>query len=243
MELKSVVIDDETLAIDVIKNYALQTKGIQITGTFTNAIEGMNFIKEHPVDLIFLDINMPLLDGLSLLKSLPFRPLVIITSAYEEYAVESFELEVLDYLVKPISFSRFIIAANKALKTASLLSQHEVGGITINERPFIFVKVTKKKMKKIYLDEILVIESLKDYIRIITATDEKHIIHQTLTSFTQELPREKFIRIHRSYTISVDKVDVIEGNSIEIEGVRYPIGRSYINEVKEFIINGSSNTP
>ena len=239
MSLSCIIIDDEPLAIKVIKNYVEQIKELSLQATFTNAVDSMNFIKENEVDLLFLDVNMPLLDGYSFLESLPHKPNVIITTAHAEYAVKGYELEILDFLIKPIPFPRFLKAVNKALKLKNE-SQNSTKSNT-ETLEHIFVKVDKKRMHKIYLKDILVIESLKDYIKIITATD-KHIVHQTLSSFTESLPQDRFIRIHRSYTIAIPKVEAIEGNSLEIGGTRYTIGRSYINEAKEAILkNGDQD--
>jgi DNA-binding LytR/AlgR family response regulator len=180
---------------------------------------------------------MPVLDGINFIKSLEAPPLVIMTTAYNEFALETYELDVLDYLVKPIEFPRFMKAINKVDKRLdSINSKHTIE--SNKERPFIFVKIDKKKMKKIFLDEILVIESLKDYLKINTISS-KYIVHSTLTDFTNLLPPRDFIRIHRSFTISIDKIDALEGNSIEIEGLRYIIGRSYIDDVKQKILNSS----
>ncbi|MFT5076931.1 MAG: DNA-binding LytR/AlgR family response regulator [Flavobacteriaceae bacterium] len=233
MKITCLIIDDEPLAINVIKSYLEQINDFEIVNTFTNAIDALNFLKDNSVDLVFLDINMPLLDGINFIKSLKEKPLIIITSAHSEFAVEAYELDLLDYLVKPISFPRFHQAVNKLRK---IKSSQQPASKTTNNRHSIFVKIDKKKMKKIYLDEILVIESLKDYLKISTSTN-RYIIHQTLTSFTEQLPPDKFIRIHRSYTISIDEIDTIEGNSIEIGGIRYPIGRTYIDQVKKVIFN------
>ena len=233
MELRVIIVDDEPLAINVLKNYVEQVKQLQLVQTFSNAIDATSFLQENEVDIIFLDINMPILDGMEFLKSLHVVPMVVITTAHEEYALKSFELEAIDYLVKPIPFPRFLKAVNRiiGLKQDAVKS----GGST-NEHPSIFVKVDKKKLQKIFIDEIVVVESLKDYIRIKT-TSAKYIIHRTLGSFTDELPSDKFIRIHRSYTIAIDKVEAIEGNSLEIGGIRYIIGRSYLNEAKSRILN------
>ncbi len=231
MKIKCIIIDDEPLAINVIKNHLKEINDIELVNTFGNAIQALYFIKENPIDLIFLDINMPLLDGLSFIKSLEKKPLIIITTAHSEFAVESFELDVLDYLVKPISFPRFIQSINKAFRINTSTNNEQI----IKERPYIFVKIDKKKMKKIYLDELLVIESLKDYLKITTTTN-RYLIHQTLSSFTDQLPSKNFIRIHRSCTIAIDKIDTIEGNSVEIGGIRYIIGRSYVDDVKANIL-------
>lgn len=231
MKSKCLIIDDEPLAINVIKNHLKEFNDIELVSTFTNAIDALSFLKDNTVDLIFLDINMPLLDGLSFIKSLEKKPLIIITTAHIEHAVESYELDVLDYLVKPISFPRFVKAVNKVFKN---LNTQQVNK-SQTEKPYFFIKIDKKKMKKIYLDEILVIESLKDYLKITTESN-RFIIHQTLSSFTEQLPEDNFIRIHRSYTIAINKIDTIEGNSVEIAGVRYPFGRTYIEEVKNKIL-------
>ena len=232
MSLKCLIIDDEPLAINVIKNYLEEFSSIEIATTFSNAIEGLEFLKGNEIDLIFLDINLPLLDGLNFIKSLASKPAIIITTAYEEYALETYELSVLDYLLKPISFPRFTIAVNRFLEKHTNNTRIQK---KLNDRAHIFVKIDKKKMKKIYLDDILVIESLRDYLKISTTTD-RYIIHQTLSSFTEQLPSDNFIRIHRSYTVAINKIDVVEGNSIKIEDIMYVIGRTYIDNVKKKIL-------
>jgi len=235
MLVKCIIIDDEPLAINVIKSHLDQINDVEIQATFHNAIEALHYLKDHQIDLIFVDINMPLLDGINFIKSLTQKPQIIVTSAHEEFAVQTYELEVLDYLIKPISFPRFMQAMNRVFK---VLNPQQFASQALNKRPYLFIKIDKKKIKKIYLDEILVIESLKDYLKINTTTS-RYITHQTLTSFTEQLPQDAFIRIHRSYTIAIDKIDVIEGNSIEIAGIRYVIGRTYIDEVKSKILNSS----
>ncbi|PWL39491.1 DNA-binding response regulator [Flagellimonas aquimarina] len=234
--LRVIIIDDEPLAINVLKNYAEQIKQLNLVRTFSNAIDATSFLQENEVDIIFLDINMPILDGLNFLESLHVSPMIVITTAHEEYALKSFELEVIDYLVKPIPFPRFLKTVNRIISLKQGASNS--GTHSAHEKPSIFVKVDKKKLQKIFLDEIVVVESLKDYIRIKT-TSAKYIIHKTLGSFTDELPSDKFLRIHRSYTIAIDKVEAIEGNSLEVDGIRYTIGRSYLNDAKGRILNDS----
>ncbi len=235
MNLKCIIIDDEPLAINVIKNHLSHFENVDIAATFTNAVQGLNFIENNEVDLVFLDINMPLLDGFSLLKNLKKSPMVVITTAYVEYAVKSYEFEVIDYLVKPIGFPRFLKAMNKVSNYRAVEKTREPQP----ENPYIFIKIDKKIMKKVYLSDIKIIESLKDYIRIITTTG-KFIVHQTLSSFTEGLPDDRFIRIHRSFTVSIDKINSIEGNTIEIDGRKYKIGRSYLSKVKEVVL-GNTN--
>ena len=236
MKVRCLIIDDEPLAINVIKNYLQQIESINLVDVFNNAIDALNFLENQSVDLIFLDINMPILDGLNFIKSLESPPLVIITSAYHNFAIESYELNVLDYLVKPIEFHRFMKAINKVHKT---LDTRKYSLEKSQKRPYIFIRIDKKTMKKVFLDEILIIECLKDYLKIITTTG-RHIIHSTLQDFTKQLPSRNFIRIHRSYTIAIDKIETIEGNSVEIGGLRYVIGRSYIDEVKSKILDSGS---
>lgn len=232
MKKRCIIIDDEPLAINVISNYLDQMNDFILADTFNNALDGLNYLSNNVIDLIFLDINMPIMDGLTFIKSLDHEPMIIITSAHEEFAVKSYELDVLDYLVKPISLPRFIQSLNKVYKNSNKIKSPQLS----NERPFIFIKIDKKKMQKVFLDELLVIECLKDYLKIITTT-KNHIIHETLSNFTEQLPLDKFIRIHRSFTVSIDKIDTVEGNSVEVGGIRYVIGRTYVKEVKDRILN------
>lgn len=236
MKINCLIIDDEPLAINVIKNYLEPIENFEVVNTFSNPIEGLNFLKNNKVDVIFLDINMPVLDGINFIKSLENPPILVITSAYSQFAIETYELDVLDYLVKPIEFPRLMKTLNKISKRLS--GSSNLPQENSAESPFIFVKIDKKRMKKIFFNEILVIESLKDYLKINTLTG-KYIIHSTLSDFTDLLPERNFLRIHRSYTIAIDKIDAVEGNSIEIEGLRYVIGRSYIDHVKQRILNSS----
>ena len=232
MIINCLIIDDEPLAINVIKNHIKEIDNINVIDTFNSAIDALNFMKSNTVDLLFLDINMPLLDGLDFIKSLDKKPMIIITTAYSEYAIKTYELEVLDYLVKPISFPRFLKAVNRAFKE---FNSNLTSNLKVAKRAHIFIKVDKKKMQKIYLDEILIIESLRDYLKI-TMISNKYIIHSTLSSFTEKLPSNNFIRIHRSFTIAIDKIEAVQGNSVEIDGIKYVIGRSYIEHVKNRIL-------
>ncbi|WP_316635075.1 response regulator [uncultured Flavobacterium sp.] len=234
MKINCLIIDDEPLAINVIKNYLEPIENFEVIDTFSNPIEGLIFLKNNKVDVVFLDINMPVLDGINFIKSLENPPILIITSAYSQFAIETYELDVLDYLVKPIEFPRLMKTLSKISKR--LENKNNIPQESSPESPFIFVKIDKKRMKKIFFNEILVIESLKDYLKINTLTG-KYIIHSTLSDFTHLLPERNFLRIHRSYTIAIDKIDAVEGNSIEIEGLRYVIGRSYIDIVKQRILN------
>ncbi len=231
MSLKCVIIDDEPLAVDVIKEYIDKIQDLEVVKTFNSAVDSLSFFQNNEIDLLFLDINMPVLDGLNFLESLDSKPLVIITTAYEEYALKGYELNVVDYLLKPIPFPRFTKAVSKVfnIKETNKNSKNDI-------QDFIFIRLNKKKLKKIVIKDIKVIESVKDYIKIST-TDGHFLTHQTLQNFTKNLPKDKFLRIHRSFVVAVDKIDAIEGNSLIIEKERYTIGRSYLNAVKKALLN------
>src|SRR5215470_3624620 len=210
--LRCMVVDDEPLAIDVIENYLQRLDNIEVRRC-ENAINALQLLQSEKFDLVFLDIEMPLLTGLEFLKTLKDPPAIIITTAYRDYAVEGFEFEVLDYLVKPISFPRFMKAFERAMKTKPGITT-QVENLPRKENEYLFLKVDRKFVKML-TEDILYIESLKDYIRVVTKSNS-WISYQSLTSITEKLPAEKFIRIHRSFTIAIDKVNLIEGNCVEI---------------------------
>ena len=234
MKIKCVIIDDEPLAINVVENHLKEFQNFEIIETFNNPIEALSLLEEGNVDVLFLDINMPKMNGLDFAKTLNSKMNVVITSAYREYAVESFDLNVLDYLVKPIPFNRFLKTINKITQKVYLREgiQKEEGS---SNESFIFLKVDKKLIK-IKFEDILYIESLKDYIKVFT-TSGNYLVHKSLTSMTEELPDSNFIRIHRSYTIAIDKVKSVEGNLVEIATTKIPIGRKYVNHAKRIILN------
>tara|TARA_B100000795_G_C22803565_1_gene443321 strand:+ start:4482 stop:5192 length:711 start_codon:yes stop_codon:yes gene_type:complete len=234
MKIKCVIIDDEPLAINVVENHLKEFQNFEIIETFNNPIEALSLLEEGNVDVLFLDINMPKMNGLDFAKTLNSKMNVVITSAYREYAVESFDLNVLDYLVKPIPFNRFLKTINKITQKVYLREgiQKEEGS---SNESFIFLKVDKKLIK-IKFEDILYIESLKDYIKVFT-TSGNYLVHKSLTSMTEELPDSNFIRIHRSYTIAIGKVKSVEGNLVEIATTKIPIGRKYVNHAKRIILN------
>lgn len=234
MRIKCIIIDDEPLAIKVIENHLQEFQNFEIVGTFNNPIAALPLLEEQNIDAVFLDINMSKMNGLEFIKTVELKSNIVITTAYREYAVESFDLDVLDYLVKPIPFNRFLKAVNKI--TQKIAIQRGANQENTNETDsFIFLKVDKK-LVKIPFDEIYYIESLKDYIKVFTTTDN-YLVHKSLTSITEELPSSQFLRIHRSFTISTDKVKSVEGNSVEINNKRIPIGRKYLNVAKQTIFN------
>lgn len=235
-DLNYMIVDDEPLAIDVIENYLQRLDAKSITRC-ENAVEAFQALQDRSYDLIFLDIEMPLLSGLEFLKSLKHPPSIIITTAYRDYAVEGFELEVVDYLVKPVSFPRFMRAMEKMLKTGRPVSPAPPAPpppsreepVRTPESEYLFLKVDRKFIK-VLIKDILYIESLKDYIRVKTP-DHAWITYQSLAEITDKLPADKFIRVHRSFTIAIDKVSMIEGSCVEIDGKLIPISRENRQEV------------
>jgi two-component system LytT family response regulator len=220
-DIRCLVVDDEPLAIDVIVTYLRQLNIRQIA-TANNAIEAFRQLQQEPVDLLFLDIQMPQLTGFDLLKSLPHRPLVVITTAYRDYAVEGFEWEALDYLVKPFSFARFLQMMNKASRARETPPLNE-------EKDAIFLK-NDRHLARIGIDSILYIESLKDYIRVFT-TGGDYLCHQSLTDITSRLPADKFLRVHRSYTLALDKIDQVRQHCAYIGTKTIPISRAHRQEL------------
>lgn len=225
--MRCIIVDDEPLAIEILESYVARIDELELTGTFRNAIAAFTFVQQNPVDLIFLDIEMPKLSGIEFLKTLNHHPKVIITTAYRDYAIEGFELEVVDYLLKPIPFERFLKSVGKVLS-------HRVETPGVLPAPaaqdsFIYFKVDKK-MVKTRIANILYIESIKDYVKV--RTTEKEIITQQKISYLDEsLPRAHFLRIHRSFIVNTDHIDAYTATDVEISKFKVPIGRNYKNDV------------
>lgn len=232
MKIKCVLIDDEPLAIKVLQNYFTNFTDFEVTGTFNNSLEALDFINSTPVDAVFLDINMPMMTGFELISLIENKTKVIITTAFREFAAESYDLDVLDYLVKPIPLPRFIKCINKITTEYNLKNNIKID--TSKGDSHIFIKVDKKMMK-INIEEILFIEGMKEYIKVVTA-DKTYITHKSLTSLSEELPADRFLRIHKSYVIALNKVKSIEGNRIQIQSYTIPIGRNYSKDVKNRIL-------
>ena len=236
MKIKCIIIDDEPLGAEVIENHLGEFSNMELIGTFTNPLEALGAIEKGEVDAVFIDINMPKMNGLDFIKNLESRPYFIITTAYREYAVESFDLDVLDYLVKPIPFTRFLKSINKLSQKFLNDKSNETTTQSV-EKSFIFLKVDKKLIK-IKFEDIYYIESLKDYIKVFTSSGD-YLAHKSLSSISEEVPSTQFLRIHRSFTVALDKIQAVEGNSVLITGKRIPIGRKYINHAKDVILNTS----
>ncbi|MDP5202344.1 LytTR family DNA-binding domain-containing protein [Flavobacterium sp. DG2-3] len=232
MKIKCVLIDDEPLAIKVLQNYFTNFTDFEVVATFNNSLEALDFLNSTPVDAVFLDINMPMMTGFELISLIENKTKVIITTAFREFAAESYDLDVLDYLVKPIPLPRFIKCINKITTEYNLKNNIKVE--TSKGDSHIFIKVDKKMMK-INIEEILFVEGMKEYIKVVTP-DKTYITHKSLTSLSEELPADRFLRIHKSYVIALNKVKSIEGNRVQIQSYNIPIGRNYSKEVKNKIL-------
>ena len=232
MKIKCLVIDDEHLAVNVIKNYLQRMDDYEIIETFNNAIDGLNFLKINIVDVIFLDINMPKLSGLDFLKTLSKPPKIIITTAYKEFALEGYELNIDDYLLKPFNFSRFVKSVSKVSDALATKTKPMQNTETTLENK-IFVK-EDKKYYQIKLSDILFVEAYGNYVKI-NMIDKMIVSHQTLTSLAHHLPENQFIRVHKSFLISIDKIELIEGNRIHIQNHKIPIGKMYKLNVNRLI--------
>jgi DNA-binding LytR/AlgR family response regulator len=230
-------VEDEPLAAEILQDYVHQISFLQLKGICRNAIEAMELLQSHKIQVIFLDIHLPRIKGIDFVKTLKNPPLVIITSAYQEYALQGYELNVVDYLLKPIEFNRFLTAVNKIKTNIEHGSNNSVAGRSDNlanteqEKGHLFFNVSKKKVK-IYVDDILYIESLKEYIQIVT-TNKTILTKFQLAQIEELLTKMKFIRVHRSFIVSKSKIDAFSATEVEIAGKEIPIGRSY----KEYVLS------
>ena len=226
---KCLIVDDEPMARDVIRRYIEKIPTLQLIGECGNAIDATVFLQNEPADIIFLDIRMPYLSGTDFIKSLHHVPKVIITTAFKEYAIDGFELDVIDYLLKPIRFDRFLRAVNKALSprgNEEILPNEELQAKKQNSG-FIYLKADRK-MIKVMLQDILYIESARDYLKIFTRCGSI-ITRQTISSIEAMLSESEFIRIHRSFIVSISKINSFTHEAVEIEKKQLPIGKYYLN--------------
>ncbi|HEY0666814.1 MAG TPA: response regulator transcription factor [Sphingobacteriaceae bacterium] len=228
--IRCLVVDDEPLALDILIDYIRKVPSLELVKATTNPIEALTIVQQDNIDLVFLDVQMPELTGIQFLKIINGRCQVILTTAYPQYALEGYDLDVVDYLLKPIAFDRFYKAVHKVLQTnqpqtAAAAAPDAVPLPVASNNDFIFVK-TEHKIQKIYLDDILYIEGLKDYISIFTPT-ERVITLQNMKKMEEVLPAGRFIRVHKSYIISLDKIESIERSRIFIGNKIIPIGDTY----------------
>ena len=240
MKTKCLIIDDEPLARDLVRNHLEKLDNFEIVAECGDAMKALQVLRNQQVDLMFMDIQMPQITGIEFLKTLKNPPRVIITTAYREYALEGFELDVVDFLLKPITFERFLKSVNKYFQVTSEngTNGESMSSASTPEESFIYVKENKRVIK-LLLNEILYIEGLSEYVKIYT--DNKRIVTKTsMTNMEGKLPSENFMRIHKSYIVSLHKIEAFTSSSIEVTGKELPIGRSYKNRVSQVLHAGGS---
>ena len=228
--LKAIAIDDEPIALEVIKNLSAKISFVELLACFTDAFKAISFLQKEKIDLIFLDIKMPDISGIDFIKSIANPPMVIFTTAYSEHAVQSFELNAIDYLLKPFSLPRFLKACNKANEQFQF--KKNINNKQGNEE-YIFIKSGYEQIK-ILLDEILFVESNGNYMQFVTA-NKKILSRLTMNEVVELLPANFFIRIHRSYIAATSKINKIEKNNVWINQMSLPVGAAYINDVEKII--------
>ncbi|MCY1493680.1 Transcriptional regulatory protein YehT [compost metagenome] len=229
MKIRTVILDDEPLAIDVIKNYCDTMPDIELLGCFTNPVEAMKFVTSKTVDLIFLDIEMPLLTGIEFIDTLKIRPQFIFTTAYPQFAIDGFELEALDYLVKPIAYTRFLKSVNKFTYQASK-NENKKQPLIVQKQElsdkFLFVKSDYESLK-IFIDDIKYIEGLKDYLKINLNSGKSVLTLSNFKNLLEKLPKQNFMRVHNSYIVNLQYINSIQRNRIIIDQKRIPISETY----------------
>ncbi|MCB0631113.1 MAG: response regulator transcription factor [Lewinella sp.] len=238
--IKCLIVDDEKLARTLLQNYIAKLPGLELAGSCKNPFEATAILQQEPIDLVFLDIQMPELTGIEFLKTLPARPLVIFTTAYQDYALEGYQLDIVDYLVKPFRFDRFLQAVNKAtrrLQAETLLQQPTVQPATPKsfERSFLLIN-SNHTTHKVFLDEISYIEGMKEYVSF-HLPDRRIISLQSLKQLEEELPEEQFIRVHKSYIVAKKKVTALTGTTLYLGKEKIPVGSSYKAQVQAFFFD------
>lgn len=229
--LRCLVVDDDPLAIQIVENCIANTPFLQHVASCESAIAAAEVLRQQSIDLLFLDVEMPLMSGLDLLGTLQQAPLVILITSKKEYAVEAFEYDVLDYLVKPISYARFLKAAQKALETTEAQPTTAApDAIAAPQNPeFTFVKVDSRLVKVLF-DDVRYVEALGDYVHIVTG-NSKLIVYSTMRAVEEKFPATQFARVHRSFIVNLKRVHTIEDNTIVIDNKHIPIGQTYLRDV------------
>lgn len=243
-KIKCLIIDDEPPAREILRKHVAEVELLELTGECSNAVEALYFLQNHEVDLLFLDIHMPHILGTSFIRTLKNPPKVVFTTAYREYAVEGFDLNAVDYLLKPISFERFLQSVNKVMQvnipSSSLPTARTPDLLPQRSHPFLYFRCDRR-MLKVYLDDIVYIESLKDYVKVVTL-HKAIVTKQPISSLEEMLPKESFIRIHRSYIVAIHKIDYYGTDTIGIGKQELPIGRLFRHDVNKLLNDYSMNT-
>lgn len=233
MKLKCLIVEDEPLARNLLSEYVKKVAYLELTEASSNPLHALEVLRNHEIDLLFLDIQMPEITGITLLKTLHKKPLVILTTAYSQYALESYELDVVDYLLKPITFDRFLKAVDKASRRILPPATAAESPPPDKSKPFVFIK-DGTKLVKINFDDILFVQGLKDYVTIVTKT-QKVVSLQRLKALESQLPADQFIRIHHSYIIALKAIDTIHKGEVQIGTHFIPISDSYRKSFRDFI--------
>jgi DNA-binding LytR/AlgR family response regulator len=231
--INCLIIDDEPIARQGLQEYVAEIEFLQLIGQAENPLRATEFLNQQPIDLLFLDIEMPKINGIDFLKTLKKPPMVIFTTAYPDFALKGFELDILDYLLKPISFERFLKAVHKA-RDLKILQQQATDNQTVNQLDFFFVKCDNK-FEKVFYNELLYVESLQNYV-ILHTQAKKIITYLTLKSLEDTLPENQFIKVHKSYLVALAKIEQIEGNQIIIQQQKIPISRILRESVMQKIL-------
>lgn len=233
MNIRCLIVDDEQYARKLLADYVTKLPELDLIAQCRNSMEAMSVLNNETIDLMFLDIQMPDLTGIDLLKSLPSKPLVIFTTAYSEYAVEGYQLDVIDYMVKPIAFDRFVQGVNKAVERMKLKARAESLTLSREVKTDEFINLKADyKIYKVRINDILYIEGLREYVSFYTS-ERRYIVLESLKNLEARLSSEQFMRVHKSYIVNTLKIDSLHGNTIEIGKKEIPIGMSYSAEVKE----------
>lgn len=229
-KIKCIIIEDEPLAVKVMKDYIAEVPFLDLQGTFKDAILATDYLRNHSIDLMFLDIHLPKLKGMAFLKMLSHPPAVIITTAYHQYAVEGFDLNVTDYLLKPIEFERFLVAVTKVKTITPIFQTPAVESPEVKD--FIFLNVQKKKVKVLF-SELVYIESQREYVKVVT-TKKEYLSKMSTHEIEALLPAQRFRRIHRSFIVALEKIESYTAEEVEVNGVGIPIGRGYREVLEGF---------
>jgi len=237
MKMKCLLVDDEPPALDVLKKYIEVTPSLEVTGICHHGMDAFEFIQRNPVDLIFLDIQMPKLLGTDLVKALPYTPKIIFTTAHREYAADGFDLNAIDYLLKPYSLDRFLKAIHKAQQGETKSTELKTESIALEGEPFLYFRADRK-MIKVLVRDILYLESLKDYVKIITRA-ETIITKQTISAIEEMLPADRFIRVHRSFIVALEKINSYSSQTLFVQKKEIPIGPLYRTETLKRLIRKS----
>lgn len=231
LSLRCLVVDDDPLSVQVVLNCINNTPFLTTIGSYNNPVEAAEFLRTQSVDLLFLDVEMPLLSGIDLLRTLQNPPLTVLITSSKDYAVQAFEHAVVDYLVKPVSYPRFLQAAQKAQELAQRQATAFGGADTPADANFTFVKVDNK-LVRVGFDEVRYVEALGDYVHIVTDTS-KLIVYSTMKAVKEKFPASRFVRVHRSFIVNLNRIQALEDNAVVVEGKHITVGQTYLRDVMQ----------